>query len=239
MIQKVKMIYAQLARWAFPVIGIILILSVQRCRHSEEQSSAFLKNFDSVALQAVHYQNLAGQTIAENNQLKVASTSDLKAFTDTLFNLRAENRRNSDQVLDYARIIQQARFTGKLAEYKKPDTTAGKTAIVQPPDTDLLRVPYAFGYTDSTISLAGQVLKKGVLIDSIKIENTVHLRTVEQKSGFLNLSRSAVVQVLNTNPAFKTMGVASVTVPYKPNWWQRWGKFAAGAALGVVAGSKL
>jgi len=237
-VTQLKSIYARLSRWALPLLAVILILSLRECRNNRQAVADLRLDLDSVARQAVQIENARGQLVAENKQLQATNAEQLKDLTDTIFALKKQDAKRVKTVQEYARIIQQFKTGGKLAPFLPvPEDTATRTAAEPAPcaDSNYVRVPRPFMYLDSTISFRGRVTRVGVWLDSVQIENTLHYRTLVNKTGFLNLGRSTTVQVLNTNPAITTLGVTSITVPHRVNWWNRWGKPLAAAILAGVA----
>jgi len=236
--QKIKELYARLSRWAFPVLGVLLFVSIATCNGHRGEVSALHLNLDSVALLAKHFENNSGQVVAENTQLK-ASAGDLKVLTDSIFNLKKENSKSIKTVQQYARIIQQGNFNNKKANWVHDTLEVSGGVAREPEDTNLIRVPKPFTFEDSTIKFSGYVSKTGVIMDSIHIENTVHLRTIVNKVGFLRLGRETTVQVLNSNKGITTKGVTSLVVPVKTSAWNKYIKPILSAALAAYGTSQL
>lgn len=236
---QVKSIYARLSRWALPLLAVILILSLRECRNNRQAVADLTLDMDSVARQAVQIENARGQLVAENKQLQATNADQVKELTDSIFALKKQDAKRVKTVQEYARVIQKFETGGKMAPFLPvPEDTATRTAGQVPApcqDSNFVRVPRPFMYLDSTITFRGRVTRVGVWLDSIRIENTLHYRTLVNKTGFLNLGRSTTVQVLNTNPAITTLGVTSIVVPHRTNWWNRWGKPLAAAILAGVA----
>lgn len=231
-------VYTKAAPWALPVLAVLFLFSLKDCTKYSGQVQDYARNLDSVAKTAKTFQNQLGQQVAENVQLKVQSSDDLKKMTDTIFNLKKADQKKTAQVTEYARILQEIKVKDKLATW---DTTAKRDTAgsVFKPFSDSIAVPKGFHYDDSAFSIRGTVLISGVHIDSVSLANTVNFRTLTQKTGFLGLGRKSVVQVINTNPNVKTAGVTSIVVPPTLNWWQRVGKPVAFAVAAAVATSFL
>jgi hypothetical protein len=239
-----KKVYAQASPWALPLLGVLFIISLWNGCHKAELVGDLTGVVDSLQKKTVILTNEKGQAIAQNQQATVASGKQLQALTDSIFKLRKEDQRKTKTVEAYARIVQQYEAGGKFATFKEdftdlvyePDTPAtARTPAPTRADSNTIRVPKPFMYWDSTITFTGRVTRTGVWLDSIHIDNTVHLRTVVQKKGFMGFGSVTSVQVLNSNPAITTTGVTSLVVSKAPKWWNRWGKLVAGAVLGGVA----
>jgi hypothetical protein len=241
-----KSVYAQVAPWALPFLVVLFLLSLFTCNRKAGALADISLNLDSVARQARQFENEKGQVITENKVLKAESGRQLKELTDTIFNLKKRDEKRVKTINSYARIIQEynsgpkfAPFIEDAGDFTKLVDSGTKTAGPTPRDSNYIRVPRPFLYLDSLTKIYGRVTRLGVWLDSMKVENTVHFRTLTEKTGFLNLGRQSTLQVLNTNPAITTVGATVVQIPNKPNWWNKWGKPAAFAILGGIVGHQI
>jgi hypothetical protein len=235
-----KQLYAQASPWALALLVVLLIISMWNGCHKGEMIGDLTGVVDSLQKKTVILTNEKGQAVAQNQQVTVASGKQLQALTDTIFKLRKEDQRKTKTVEQYARIVQEYRAGGKFAPFQPEDFTDlvhADTPAYAPArgDSNYIRVPKPFIYWDSTVTFTGRVTRTGVWLDSIRIDNTIHLRTVVQKKGFIGLGSVTSIQVLNSNPAITTTGVTSLVVSKAPKWWNRWGKPLAAAILGGVA----
>jgi hypothetical protein len=237
-----KKVYAQVSRWALPFLVVAFLISLVKCEGRGRQIIDLSRNLDSVAMQVKYVENEKGQVVAQNKQLEAASAEHLKQLTDSIFALKKKDAKNIKTVQEYARIIQKYEKKEIFIPFDPVDTPAAVVAADQPlpeiaQDTNFLRVPKKFGYTDTSGQLAfkGVILRTGLRVDSIGIINTIHYRTLINKTGFLNLGRSSTVEVLNSNPHMATQGVISIAIPHRVGWWHRWGKPLAAAVLAGVA----
>jgi len=237
-----KQVYAQAAPWALPFLVVLFLLSLFTCNRQRGAVADLRLDLDSVARQARQFENEKGQIIIENQVLKAESSRQLKELTDTIFNLKKRDENRVKTINSYARIIQEynsgpkfAPFIEDAGDFTKLDTTH----TAGPCDSNYIRVPKPFMYWDSTLQMRGRVTRVGVWVDSITVQNTVHFRTLTEKTGFLNLGRKSTIQVLNSNPAITTLGVTTIQAPTGPTWWHRWGKPAAFAILGGIVGHQL
>jgi hypothetical protein len=227
-----------------PFLAVLFLLSLFTCNRKAGALADLRLDLDSVARQARQFENEKGQVITENQVLKAESSRQLKELTDTIFNLKKLDEKRVKTINSYARIIQEYSSGPKFAPFIEDagdfTTLAGKdstpTAGPDPRarDSNYVRVPKPFLYWDSTTQFSGRITRAGVWLDSIRVQNTVHFREVTEKTGFLNMGRKSTIQVLNSNPDIKTLGVTAVRIPNRPNWWQKWGKLAAGAILGGI-----
>lgn len=239
-IEEIRTIYAQLSRWALPFLLALLLFLAFRCNRQDAEYGALSRQLDATLDRTKQLENQKGEMVAQNTVLFTSSQKQIKALTDTVFNLKDREGRMIRAVLDYSKIIQEANFRNKSAGFQDKPTVNAKGDTVylsQPADPDLIRVPRPFRYSDSTIDLAGRVRKNDVLIDSLKIPNILSIRTAEVKTGIFK--RSTVVQAVNSNPAFINSQIASVKVTHKPSAWNRWIKPVLFAGAGLYIGSTL
>jgi hypothetical protein len=242
-----KQVYAQVAPWALPFLIVLFLLSLFTCNRQRGALSDLRLDLDSVARQARQFENEKGQVITENKVLKAESGRQLKELTDTIFNLKRRDEKRVKTINSYARIIQEYNSGPKFAPFiedagdftRLADKDSTQTAGPGPRDSNYIRVPKPFMYWDSLTTIRGRVTRVGVWLDSMSVQNTVHFRTLTEKTGFLNMGRKSTLQVLNTNPAITTIGATAIQVPNGPNWWHRWGKPAAFAILGGIVGHQI
>lgn len=240
-----KQVYARVAPWALPFLVVLFLLSLFTCNRKAGALADLRLDLDSVARQARQFENEKGQVITQNQVLKAESSKQLKDLTDTIFNMKKEDRKKVKTIENYTRIIQQFKTGPKFAPFEdagyftRADNDSKQAAGAPARDSNYIRVPRPFMYWDSTVQFAGRVTRLGVWLDSIRIENRLHFRTVVEKAGFLNMGRKTSVQVLNSNPAITTLGVATIQTANRPNWWNRWGKPAAFAILGGIVGHQI
>lgn len=233
---KAKKIYSLAARWALPILGGILIVSMIRFNN---QKTVILKDklsLDSVAAQMRSFKNSNGQLVAENYFLKARSSEEIRLLTDSIFKLSKKESKKIKEVDGYTRIDQEIKISPKAAEIKEAQP-AQPVAIID--TSHMIRVPASFEYIDSAIMFSGTVTKTNVYLDSFSLRNTVHLREVKKKTGFLNLGRETTVQAINSNQNIITTGAVSIRVENRVSWWHRWGKPVVFAALAAVATAQL
>lgn len=247
--QKLKDFYAQASRWAFPLLAVLLFFSLKTCNERGEKLVDVSRSLDSLEKKTVVLTNTRGQQVSQNDQMAIDGQRELKRYTDSLFALARADNKKTAKVDQYTRVKQEievkdkfARFTDKTSPSNDYTTGPGENAATEPgaaQDSNFIKVPQAFQYMDSSVMFAGKVTREGVNLDSLRVVNTIHFRTVTQKTGFLGLGRKTVVQVLNSNAQVKTTGVASMAVKHNPSWWHRWGKPIVAAGLTAVAMDRL
>lgn len=230
------------AKRAVLYIGAALLIIAAFVMYNEWQKEKRLRKLETAALEGqvqaslketTTLKNANGKLVAENKAITAAHASDLKKYTARIFELEKRDARRVREVQSYTRLIQQYRDSIKLAHWTdEPDSP--KMVFVPVYDTGSIKVPKPFSYQDSAFSVAGKVLKNGVMIDSIQVQGAVHLRTFTERSGFLGLKRTTKVQALSDNPRITITGLSTITAPNRSNWWQRWGKPVAAAAAALI-----
>jgi hypothetical protein len=73
-----------------------------------------------------------------------------------------------------------------------------------------LVVPRGFKKEDKWFTINGVVRKDGVMVDSLKIPNESSVTIGYKKSGFLNLGRTPIVEIKNTNPYIDVTKVSNI-----------------------------
>lgn len=240
-LEDCKTIYAQIARWALPFLLLLLLFLAFRCNRQEAEGADLRGQLQASLERTRQVENKNGQLVSQNSIVFTRNERDLKALSDSVFNLKDREGKLIAAVSAYTRIIQAANFGHKSAQFdNRPVIVKGDTVkIEQPADPDLVRVPRSFSYADSSLSFEGTVYKNSVDVDSLKIPNTLSLRTVEVKSGFLNLGKTTQVQAINSNPAFRNEKIAQIQIKKRATAWNRWIKPALFAGAGIYIGSQL
>lgn len=98
---------------------------------------------------------------------------------------------------------------------------------------DSIAVPTRFQLNEKWFNIDGYVRRDGLKIDSLSIPNKTTVTIGYEKSGFLNLSKNAVVKVKNENPYVNVSGLDNIVIKKKKKFWQN-PLFHIG--VGVVAG---
>lgn len=100
--------------------------------------------------------------------------------------------------------------------------------------TDSVSVPMAFGLSEKWFKVKGTVKKEGLTIDTLIMPNKMIATIGIKKTGFLNLGRTPVVTVKNTNPYIEVSGLNNVVVKKKKGILKS--PFFWGTVVGLVGG---
>lgn len=106
-----------------------------------------------------------------------------------------------------------------------PDGWVDTTGLVRDDKGNVIRqdsvaVPQRFKLDEKWFAIDGYVKKSGLMIDSLKIPNKTLVTVGYRKTGFLNLSKEAVVQVKNENPYVGVSGMDNVVIKNKKPFWK-------------------
>lgn len=83
--------------------------------------------------------------------------------------------------------------------------------------TDSISVPQDFALNEKWFQIAGTVKKNGLKLDSIKLPSKFTITQGSEKSGFLKLGRTPVVQVKIDNPYIDVSALSNIKVKKKKN----------------------
>lgn len=180
-----------------------------------------------------------GQLVQEV-KIDKASSAQLKALSDSVFNLRKDKQKLIKQINRLAITKQSVDLKAPIiAQYVSKSDTDSTGIVINSDNCDSLLkhaviTPAPFTYESDSITLAGTVLKEGVKIDLLHVPDTLYERDVKQKTGFLNLGRKNSAQIYHTNSMFSSDEAQVFTVNKTPNWWHRTGKPASAAVISAV-----
>jgi hypothetical protein len=94
-----------------------------------------------------------------------------------------------------------------ISKYKNGDTSK---EICDSLIANSIIVPKKFELKNKWYNIDGKVKKDGLLIDSFKIINESSVTLGYKKSGFLNLGRTPMVEIINTNPYLDVTKVSNI-----------------------------
>ncbi len=188
-----------------------------------------LHKLDSMSNLAKTFENQKGQLVTDNVALIAKNEGILQEMSKTVFSLKDEQERMVKKITYLTVVKQQVRYDSVFLRYD----TSRHIPLVAEGRSDSIGVPQFFSQTDSMSGVFGRVLKTGVSLDSVWVNNNVWLRHGVRKKGFLNLGREDFVQAMNTNPMVRTTGLGTVTYRQKPNAWNRWIKPTLTFVVGV------
>lgn len=215
------------------LLGLNLYNRWFRPKVSDERDvAAMLHALDSVSNLAKTFENANGKLVSDNVALVAKNEGMLREMSQAVFNLKSDQERLVKEVRYLTLIKQQVRYDSVFLRYD----TAQRIPLIAEGRSDSIAVPQHFTQVDTSAGVFGRVLKEGVVLDSVWVNNNIWLRHGVRKTGFLNLGREDFVQAMNTNPMVRTTGLGTVTYRQRPSAWNRWIKptVAAGLAAGLT-----
>ena len=97
---------------------------------------------------------------------------------------------------------------------------------------DYIYIPKSFSLIDEHYSLFGNVIKSGVLIDSLRLDNALTLTIGMKSQGFLKKPKP-IVLAKNSNPYFQTYSMQNVVIKNDLKWYD---KKSTWLGIGIVGG---
>jgi len=96
----------------------------------------------------------------------------------------------------------------------------------------VIYVPKKFSLSQNFYSLSGQIMKNGVMVDSLRFNNELSL-TIGMKSQGLFKKPIPMVLAKNTNPFVETSSMQNIVIKNDLKWFD---KKATWFAVGVLSG---
>ena len=94
-------------------------------------------------------------------------------------------------------------------------------------------VPQQFGIRDKWYSIDGKVKKNGLILDSFKIKNESSVTIGYKKSGFLNLGKTPIVEIKNSNPYIDVTKMSNIVIKKNKSVFSKKGFWIG---VGIIGG---
>lgn len=202
--------------------GILIVISVialifRECQH-QKQVDNLVTDISDYKDTAYHYKGENGKLIAYNQALELQNEDQVKALLkkDEDFRVLLDGFKNINATGSVTNIFQVKSDTIKLT-----DTI--------PCDFNPISVSKE---RDSIYSIYATITPSELIIDSLKIQNTMKFVVGEKKTGLFKKEKR--IEVLNTNPNIKTTGTTAYTVSEKNNKLVITISAISGAILGII-----
>ena len=120
--------------------------------------------------------------------------------------------------------------SGWMVKIKQGDSSR---AVLDSLLANSIIIPKGFSLKDKWYSVDGKVLRQGIILDSLRIENESSV-TVGWKKSFLGLKSEPLVEIKNTNPYLSVSKMSNVIIKKKKGLFQNplfW------TGIGFVGGS--
>lgn len=178
------------------------------------------EDYVEVELKAPEQVPTVGNHEVVQSKIDEATSNQLKRLSDSIYKLAKEN----SKLIHRLSILKQSIQIGPIS-IPYSDTNR----II---DCDSFEKEFLLN--NDTLSLSGKVYQDEVLLTSLRIDDALYTRDVVIKSGLFGLKSKTYVQILHTNPVFKTDSVAAFRVDTSPSWWHTTGKPLVGFGLGAT-----
>lgn len=174
--------------------------------------------------------NELGQTVYRQNVQIVQKDTELKAYTDSIFNLKKKHEKEVKKVHAFYATRTKVEIDSVLVPYKdtswtkkwKDSIRANCAAVIQYYEDSTVRVGTVAKDSTPYYNIELTVQKAGVLVNTIQFVDSQYIRVVTIKGGLFkrditgkrmfHVKRRMEVQVLHTNPYFKNIGINSIVV---------------------------
>jgi hypothetical protein len=224
------------------VVAVVLLL-LNTCRMSKNYKNT-LSEIDQMALNNQKLDSLVnsqGEIIYTQESIIADNTDAIDNLTDTIFDLKRKDERNTKTIAYYKGItsIQADSIkvpyldTVAMREFSEVIATQCKE-VIEYMQTHIITVPRKAPYSSDSISFVATINRDNMILDSLRLPDTLQLRFVEH-GGFLK-KKSIEVQFFHTNPLFRTQSSNSVFYqPKKKSFFTRvLLPVAIGVGIGVV-----
>ena len=203
-----------------------LLLSVQTCTLNQkieqgERQITLLQLEKQTLTQKINEQ---GKVIQQQEAIIVDNTLALNNLTDTIFALKAKDKKNLQSIAYFKGVTKTIIDTLEIPYLDTLAMSAFEDSIRKscPKWADsVIQVPSKVGLETPHFELQGTVKKTGFVIDRLVIPDTLQLRFVEEKGGLFKRSKIKV-QYFHSNPFVKDISANSVYFkPKKKSFFQR------------------
>jgi len=215
------------------VFIVVILLLVWKSCSVQSQLSAYkmqMQKFELGEQKFLTTINEKGEKINEQEQL-ILSQKD--AIAHNVLELENLKKVQSQVIVKTNTIIDSVfiPFDDSWQDENQFDTIVHIDTIRQ-----FIYVPKTFSLIDEHYSLFGNVNKSGVLIDSLRLQNSLTLTIGMKSQGFLKKPKPIVI-AKNSNPYFETYSMQNVIIRNDLKWYDKkstW--FGIGVIGGFVSG---
>lgn len=212
------------------ILALALAISVNRCNENKAEAMDYKAQLDYQDSTITVLQNSVGQLVAEHKSAVTENKATVKKLSDQVFNMSKAQERQIKTVTALVQGHQVVTLRDTLIDFIEVPGAADTTGFIA--------VPRDFAKVTPHYSITGKVVQDGIRIDSLVMKNTMSFRIGERRNNIFRPTE-VVVQAINSNPYFNTVGLQSITVKARPNAWNRWIKPALAGLGGAAAGGYL
>lgn len=221
------------------VLTIISIVAITQCN---------MKNLKvtSSGLEIQMYKAQSSLFLTKVNQLGEVVNTQNTLIADRNHDLEKALLRNSElNRLNYQiKSATSAVISDRLVMYDENDSVGDLGCHLT--DTSCVEIGTRFRESDKWTYISGSVLKAGIKIDSLSINDSiVYNLGLKRNSGFKGHFQQWVpmVEVIHSNPDVRTISLQNINLIDRRKWYEKqltWGAFGLGLGVGVgVVGTVL
>lgn len=211
------------------IVLLALLVTILFLLNKNNKKTIFnLKGENKFLTQKVDsFRNKTNILIYEQEIAKVYNDDLIKEYTNEIFNLKKREERMIKAINSYISVSQKVVIDSVYIPYTDTIYLASDSAKYNKYFRHLTDHYLIAGYNRED--------NKGILLDTINMFNTLHIRDVEKRRGVFKPTET-VIQAYNTNPYFYNTEMSSIKVVHQPNEWNKWIKptLAAIIAAGIT-----
>lgn len=220
---------------SFVVLIVAILLLVWRSCEQNAQLSAYKQQMQKFSLGDqvfIERKNKQGEKIIEQEQI-ILSQKD--AIAHNLLEIEELKKVQSQVIIETITKIDSVfiPFDDSWQNEDQFDTIVITDTIFK---DNIIFVPKTFSLIEDYYSISGNILKSGVLVDSLRFNNELSL-SIGMKSQGIFKKPTPVVIAKNSNPFVETSSMQNVVIKNDLKWYDKkitW--FAVGVLSGFTSG---
>jgi hypothetical protein len=213
------------------VLLVALILLFLRGCNQQAQLSAYKKQMKKFSLGDqvfIERENKKGEKIIEQEQI-ILSQKD--AIAHNLLQIEELKKVQSQVIIETVTKIDSVfiPFDNAWQDENQFDTIIITDTIFE---ENIIYVPKSFSLVEEYYSISGNILKSGVLVDSLRFNNELSLAIGMKSQGFLKKPLPVVI-AKNSNPFVETSSMQNIVIKNSLKWYD---KKATWFGFGIIGG---
>ncbi len=213
------------------VLLVALIILFLRGCNQQAQLSAYKKQMKKFSLGDqvfIERENKKGEKIIEQEQI-ILSQKD--AISHNLLQIEELKKVQSQVIIETVTKIDSVfiPFDNAWQNENQFDTIIITDTIFE---ENIIYVPKSFSLVEEYYSISGNILKSGVLVDSLRFNNELSLAIGMKSQGFLKKPLPVVI-AKNSNPFVETSSMQNVVIKNSLKWYD---KKATWFGIGIIGG---
>lgn len=128
-------------------------------------------------------------------------------------------------------IKQNTKITTVVEYIDRPIPAVDPVITESLPDGDYMKIPQSFKDSSAHFTLSASLLKTGLQLNSLRIQNTTSISVGMRRKSFFHRAKP-VVMVSHSNPMVQTSGLTNITIQQEKSFFDSRGfNLAAGAFI--------